>query len=144
MNAALQLWMLHVCGFLKYDSRTKILSDASVNAAKLRIKELRCLQRLCALVCVSMWFGYKNMWPYRPKWVASIFGHSTECNDFYICRLKNMDFRFPSKLGASGIFLFENINFNVQMWFFFLNLKQSWLPAFWKKIQNTRSFSSYV
>ena len=33
-------------------------------------------------------------------------------------QVKNIDFRFLSKSGASGIFLFENITFNGQMWCF--------------------------
>ena len=33
-------------------------------------------------------------------------------------QVKNIDFRFSSKSGASGIFLFENITFNGQMWCF--------------------------
>ena len=33
-------------------------------------------------------------------------------------QVKNIDFPFSSKSGASGIFLFENITFNGQMWCF--------------------------
>ena len=33
-------------------------------------------------------------------------------------QVKNIDFRFSSKSGASGIFLFENTTFNGQMWCF--------------------------
>ena len=58
------------------------------------------------------------MWPYRPKSVALILGHNTECNDF---RSAGQKYRFSVfiKIGwFRHFFLFENITLNGQMWCF--------------------------
>ena len=67
---------------------------------------------LCSELTLDNDVDDNEMCPYCPKWVtiqnATIFD----------LQVKNIDFQFSSKLGASGIFLFENITFNCQMWRF--------------------------
>ena len=45
-------------------------------------------------------------------WYSVTMQSATICD----LQVKNIDFWFSSKLGASGIFLFKNITFNGQMW----------------------------
>ena len=46
-----------------------------------------------------------------------ILGHRQNVTIFNLW-VKNIDFRFSSKLGASGVILFEDITFDGQMWCF--------------------------